>query len=495
MEEKREELKALTARSMKWNVVDRVSTQLLYAVTGIVLANLLSKEDFGLVGVILVFQAFASLFVDSGFSYALIQRKSPTRLDYSTVLWFNLAVACAIYVILFLGAPLIASLFGGDERLVPLSRVMFLSFILNASAIVQTNRLMKKMDVRMVAVSNSLGLFAGAVVGVWLAVAGYGAWAIVWQTITLNATKSLVLWFTSGWLPLMRFSMGSLRSFFSVGSGMMANSFLNTVFQNIYSALIGYRAGLVPLGYYSQADKWSKMGITSVSQVLTSSFLPALSEVQDDPERFRRVSSKMNRFTAYILFPGMGLLAVLATPVFHALFGTKWDASIILFQLLLFRGVFTVLTSLYNNYAIALARTGLVVRMEIVRDVVAFLFLALTYPYIARTAPDDPVWGIRVLLYGQIVASVATWVLMAVKCAPLTGRSAGAFTADNLPYLLMTLVAMGAVYGESLLISSPWLLLIVGGLTGAGVYALLNRMFTPEVQGEVMGYLLRRRRG
>ena len=203
----------------------------------------------------------------------------------------------------------------------------------------------------------------------------------------------------------------------------------------------------------------------------------------------------MNRFTAYILFPGMGLLAVLATPVFHALFGTKWDASIILFQLLLFRGVFTVLTSLYNNYAIALARTGLVVRMEIVRDVVAFLFLALTYPYIARTAPDDPVWGIRVLLYGQIVASVATWVLMAVKCAPLTGRSAGAFTADNLPYLLMTLVAMGAVYGESLLISSPWLLLIVGGLTGAGVYALLNRMFTPEVQGEVMGYLLRRRRG
>ena len=238
MEEKREELKALTARSMKWNVVDRVSTQLLYAVTGIVLANLLSKEDFGLVGVILVFQAFASLFVDSGFSYALIQRKSPTRLDYSTVLWFNLAVACAIYVILFLGAPLIASLFGGDERLVPLSRVMFLSFILNASAIVQTNRLMKKMDVRMVAVSNSLGLFAGAVVGVWLAVAGYGAWAIVWQTITLNATKSLVLWFTSGWLPLMRFSMGSLRSFFSVGSGMMANSFLNTVFQNIYSELI-----------------------------------------------------------------------------------------------------------------------------------------------------------------------------------------------------------------------------------------------------------------
>ena len=221
--------------------------------------------------------------VDSGFSYALIQRKRPTRLDYSTVLWFNMAVATALYAILFLAAPLIADCFKGDQRLVPLSRVMFLSFILNASAIVQTNRLMKCMDVRMVAASNSIGLLAGAVVGIWLAFAGYGAWAIVWQTLTLNGVKSLVLWLTSRWRPLWRFSWASLRSFFKVGSGMMASSFLNVLFQNIYSFFIGNRAGLAPLGYYTQADKWSKMGITSISQVLTSSFLPALAEVQDDP--------------------------------------------------------------------------------------------------------------------------------------------------------------------------------------------------------------------
>lgn len=151
--------------------------------------------------------------VDSGFSYALIQRKRPTRLDYSTVLWFNMAVATALYAILFLAAPLIADCFKGDQRLVPLSRVMFLSFILNASAIVQTNRLMKCMDVRMVAASNSIGLLAGAVVGIWLAFAGYGAWAIVWQTLTLNGVKSLVLWLTSRWRPLWRFSWASLRSF------------------------------------------------------------------------------------------------------------------------------------------------------------------------------------------------------------------------------------------------------------------------------------------
>ena len=141
-------LKQRTAGSLKWNIIDRLSQQVLYAVTGIVLANLLSHDDFGLVGAVLVFQAFAALLVDSGFSYALIQRKEPSHSDYSTVLWFNLAVAIVLYIILYAAAPLIADCFDGDQRLIPLSRVMFLSMILNASAIVQTNRLMKRMDVK-----------------------------------------------------------------------------------------------------------------------------------------------------------------------------------------------------------------------------------------------------------------------------------------------------------------------------------------------------------
>lgn len=483
------ELKALTARSVKWNVIDRVSSQLLYAVTGVVLARLLDQDDFGLVGAMLVFQAFASLFVDSGFSYALIQRKKPTRLDYSTVLWFNLAVACAAYIILFFAAPLIADCFQGDQRLIPMSRVMFLSFILNASAIVQTNRLMKRMDVKMVAVSNSVGLFAGAVVGITFAVGGYGAWAIVWQTITLNGVKSLVLWLTSGWRPLLRFSYPSLRSFFAVGWGMMGTSFLNTLFQNIYSFFVGNRAGLAPLGYYSQADKWSKMGITSISQVLTSSFLPALSEVQDDPERFSRVSTKMNRFTSYLLFPAMGFLALLAEPIFHCLFGEKWDASIILFQLLLVRGVFTVLSSLYNNYAVAVARTKLVMSMEALRDATAFILLAATLPFIANTRPGDPVWGIRLMLYGQLAASALSWAIMAVKIAPLTGRRLLPFLADSLPYLLLTLGIMALAWIERAWIANPWALLLAQGTTALTLYLAANRLLGSAIQREVLSHL------
>lgn len=486
-----QELKARTARSVKWNIIDKVSQQLLYAATGIILARLLSQEDFGLVGAILVFQAFASLFVDSGFSYALIQRKAPTRLDYSTVLWFNIACATAIYLVLFFCAPLIADLFQGDQRLVALSRVMFLSFILNATAIVQTNRLMKQMEVKMVAVSNAIGLAAGGVVGIWLAFAGYGAWAIVWQTLTLNFAKSAVLWATSGWTPLWKFSIASLKSFFRLGSSMMGSSFLNVLFQNIYSFFIGNRVGLIPLGYYTQADKWSKVGVGSMTQILTSSFLPALSEVQDDPTRFASVTSKMNRVTAYLLFPLMGFLIVMAEPIFHCLFGTKWDASIPLFQLLLLRGIFTVLSTLYNNYVVALAKAKLVIAMEIIRDSSALLLLVATLPWIALSKGDDMVYGIKLLLIGQIAASAISWLIMACKSAPLCGRRLGSFLFDCVPYLVETLAIMALLYLEGRWLDNCWGLLGVQLLTGLGCYLAINRWLNSAVQQDVLAYLKR----
>lgn len=283
--------------------------------------------------------------------------------------------------------------------------------------------------------------------------------------------------------------MASLRGFFKVGSGMMASSFLNVLFQNVYAFFIGNRAGLVPLAYYTQADKWSKMGITSISQVLTSSFLPALSHVQDDEERFCRVSGKMNRFTAYILMPAMGFLAVMAQPIFHCLFGEKWDASVVLFQLLLARGVFTVLTSLYNNYLVAKAQTKTVVAMEGLRDGAAMIFLLATLPWIALTKTDDPVWGIKLLLYGQLGASALTWGVMAVKTARVAGRTVWGFVADILPYLAETAVIMGIMWVESLFVANDWMLLGTQAATGLMLYLGFNGVMNSVVQGEVISML------
>jgi len=482
-------LKSRTARTLKWNVIDRLSSQVLYAVTGVVLANLLSSDDFGLVGAVMIFQAFASLFVDSGFSYALIQRKQPSDTDYSTVLWFNLGVATLLYIILYLCAPLIAAIFQHDMRLVPLSRVMFLSFILNASAIVQTNRLMKRMDVKMVAVSNTVGLIFAAVVGIWLALDGYGAWAIVWQTITLSAVKSLVLWVSQRWFPTFVFSWKALRSYFGIGSRMMLTSFLNTIFLNIYGFFIGNRVGMSQLGYYHQSDKWSKMGIMSISQVLTSSFLPALSAVQDDSERFLRACSKMNRFTAYLLFPAMLGLMVMATPLFHMLFETKWDNSIPLFQLLLLRGVFTVLTGLYSNFLLARAHARTIMWMEVLRDSVALLALFITLPWLSDTRPGHPVWGLELLLWGQVLSAAIAWIVTLVYTVHLIGSTVWRFVSDLLPYLCLTLVAVSVISFVPLAFNAPAVVLGVQILIALGIYLGVNSIAGSKIQSDVLGYI------
>lgn len=482
-------LKHKTAHSLKWNVVDRLSTQVLYALTGIVLANLLSQDDFGLVGAVLVFQAFASLLVDSGFSYALLQRQRPTRLDYSSVLWFNMFAAAALYIILYLMAPMIAAWFQNDARIVPLSRVMFLSLIVNASMIVQTNRLMKAMDVRMVAVSNFIGLALGGVAGIWSALAGYGAWAIVWQTLVMAVCKAVVLWTSTRWRPLARFSPASLKSFLGIGSRMMFTSFLNTVFLNIYSFFIGNRVGMASLGYYTQADKWSKMGVTSITQVLTSTFVPALASVQDDSERFRRMASKMSRFTAYLMFPALIGLMVMARPIFHTLFGDKWDASIILFQLLLFRGLFTVAVSLYNNFLLALGHSKTIVRLEVLRDGTALGALALTFPYMAITLPDNPVYGITILLWGQVAASFVTLVFSFYATVKAVGATVWSFASDMLPYFAQTAVIVPFMYAASLLFELAWLKLLVEVLVGALLYFGVNKVLGSRIQQEVFGYL------
>lgn len=480
-------LKLKTARTLKWNTIDRVMSQVIYAVVGVVLANILSKEDFGLVGALLVFQAFGILFVDSGFGSALLQKKEPTRTDFSTVFWFNLAVSIAVYVILFFCAPLIADIFQGDRRLIPLSRVMFLSFILNGLGLVQTTRLMKSMNVRHIAIANTIGLTISGGVGVWLAVTGAGAWALVWQTVTLAAVKSAWLWATGGWKPEMRFSADSLKQIWRVGLSVFSSSTLNTFFLYIYSFVIGAFYNLASLGVYTQADKWSKMGSASISQVLTASFVPLLAKFQDDGENFRRYVSKINRFTGFILFPVMTGVAMIGEPLFHTLFGDKWDAAILLFQILTVRGIFIVLISLYTNYLLSLGYARKLIMVEIVKDGLIFVAIMST------------VWfhSVPLLVWGQLGASALTYMIVLAIASRSTGVRISRMVGDLLPYAGMSLVMATVCWLVKPVSGVPVLQLLLMITAGMAGYILIARVSRCPELTEASGYLFgrfRRRR-
>lgn len=457
------QLKLKTARTLKWNAIDRLASQVLYSVVGIVLANVVSQEDFGLVGALLIFQAFAIIFADSGFGAALLQKKEPTEEDYSTVFWFNLVVSMSVYWILWFASPLIADIFHGDKRLIPLSKAMFLTFVLNALAIVQTNRLMKRMDVKMIAVSNVVAQVAGGGLGIYLALMGYGAWALVWQSVALAGIKTAILWATGKWVPTCWIKLSSLKQIWRIGLSVFSSSMLNTFFLTVYSFVIGAFYSFKSLGVYSQADKWSKMGTASLSQVLTASFVPLLSKFQDNGDDFRRYVKKINRFTAFVLFPVMTGLAVVGAPLFHSFFGNKWDAAIILFQILCVRGVFVVLVSLYGNYILSKGYGKRLFIIEVVKDVSIIVAILVTVFY----------HSVDLLVWGQFWASLLTWMVIVW----FTGRSIGytvvEMVADLVPFLLASLAMCGACMTIGLIEMHPVISLLAEVCAGGATYVAI----------------------
>lgn len=477
-------LKQKTAGTLKWNTVDRLASQVLYGVVGIVLANVVSQEDFGLVGALLVFQAFAIIFADSGFGAALLRQKHSTQEDYSTVFWFNLVVSVVIYFILWFCAPLIADIFQKDQRLIPLSKVMFLTFIFNALAIVQTNRLMKRMDVRMIAVSNIIGQITGGALGIGLALGGWGAWALVWQSVCLAGVKTAILWSTGKWHPTCWIRIGSLKKIWRIGLSVFSSSMLNTLFLTAYSFVIGAFYSLKSLGVYTQADKWSKMGSASLSQIFTASFVPLLAKVQDNMSEFRKYMQRVNRFTAFISFPLLAGLAVVGEPLFHTLFGNKWDSAIPLFQILCVRGILVVLISLFGNYMLALGYGKRLFSIEVIKDVAIAVAILST------------VWfdSVELLVWGQLWASIATFVVVILMVSKATGYSMTDFATDFLMFFGVTLIMCVACWLLSKIMLSPVVSLILQTAGGAVVFIVLMKIRKAPELSEAIRYLLRRQK-
>ena len=468
-------LKSQTIKTVKWSTIDRLSSQVLYAIVGIILANELSKEDFGLVGALTIFQTFAMIFVDSGFGAALLQKKDPDERDYSTVFWFNLIVSGAVYIILFFCAPLIGDIFK-DSRLDLMSKVMFLSFVVNGLGIVQTNRLTKEMNMRPVALTNLVALFVSGGLGIGLALGGFGAWALVWQTLSLAIVKTGLLWIVGRWRPKMSFSRQTFKTIRKVGGSVFSSALLGAVCMQVYNFVVGAFYSLKLLGVYTQADKWSKMGCGSISQILMSSFVPLLSKVQDDKENFVRYMKRINRFTAFIVFPTMLWLTVAGAPIFHFLFGNKWDDAIPLFQILMVRGIFWILTSLYNNFLLAKGKGRAFFTLDLVKNSLLIVAVLAT------------VWfrSLEWLVWGQLVAGLFTWIISVEMTRRSLAIPASDLLYDLLPFFFASfLMCIGCgLLGE--IVDIPVIQLLIEFAGGALIYLGVLRLKDVPELGEAL---------
>ena len=420
-----------------WASFQRFGTMIISFVTNIVLARLLTPDDFGTIGMLLLFLAIANTFVDSGFGSALIQKKDANQTDFSTVFFINLELSVVVYAILFWGAPLVARFYDVDI-LRPLLRAQGLVLILHAFSIIQTAILRKKMDFRKLSICNLVGNIVGSIVGIGAALMDYGVWSLVIRTLVVGLVTSLLLWIISKWKPLLIFSKQSFKELFGFGGFMLLSSLLSTFANNVQTLIIGKMFQQGTLGHYTQARQLRNIASDSISSVITQVLYPDFSNNQNDNNT---LSSRLNFSILTISFLTVAIMAiciVTAKPLILLLYGEKWLDCVPYFQLLCVGGCFVSLQDVNINLIAAKGKSktlflcnlckiivfcllmvagakiggiyGLLISMIIYAFIAFLVFAALSTHYLKSTIWGQ-LWGIVQCLLLASIPLVATYLL------------------------------------------------------------------------------------
>lgn len=333
-----ENLKSKTVSGMIWSALQRFGTMGISFVSNIVLARLLTPDDYGCIGMLAIFITISNTFVDGGFGSALIQKKDVTQKDYSTIFWWNLFLSIVLYCVLYISAPAV-SRFYNMPLLESVLQVQGIILIINALNIVQTNQLRKSINFKKLATIHLVSNIVAAILAIILAYNGWGVWALVAQQIISSSIISIMLLAMNRWMPSLCFSVESFKQLFSFGGFILASNLINTFCNNVQGLLIGKFFSPAMLGYYTQAYKLENIASHSISGVVDQVSYPVLSQVQSDKIAMKNAIYRLISSIAYITFPLMLILIIVAKPLITLLYGIQWLPSIPYFQIICIGGI------------------------------------------------------------------------------------------------------------------------------------------------------------
>lgn len=439
-------LKQKAVTGVVWTTIQRSSSIFVGFVSGIVLARLLSPEDFGLIGMLSIFMLLSSTFIDGGFGSALIQKKRPTQDDYSTVFYWNLGLSIFLYIILFLSAPYIAQ-FYHTPLLSKVLRIQGVILILNALQTVQRNQLNKQFRFKKIAIVLTITSIVSLIITIWMAYDGWGVWSLVVNNIISALLPTVVYWATNKWYPKLVFSIKSFKELFSFGSYMLMLNLVTTVVNNIQGLLIGRLYNPALMGYYSKAQSTEMLASSTISQVVSQVTYPLYAELQDNINYLINAVKKITASIAFITFPLMFLLILLAKPLFIILYSEKWNESIPYFQMLCLAGLAICLQSVNAQTIAAIGKGKAMFNWGNFKQLVGVTFVVVGLF----------VGGIKGMLVGMILKS---WLIYFVN-AYLVSKYVG--------YKLWTqLKDLSPIMGTS--IASFVLAYLCGRFTGLNMY-------------------------
>ena len=373
-------LKKKAVAGMIWTVIQRFSKMGISFISGIILARLLTPYDYGCIGMLAIFMTLSESFIDSGFGSALIQKKRPTQEDYSTIFWWNVALATLMYATLFFSAPAISRFYRIPE-LCEVLRVQGLILFIYALNLVQRNQLHKQLKFRILARVTIFTSIIALIVTIILAYKGFGVWALVVQNLIGGVIPAIVFWGYTKWRPSFLFSLKSFKELFSFGIYMFLTSIINKVNSQLRGLLIGRFYDPTTLGFYSKAGKTEGLASQTISHVISLVTYPLYAEVQDEKERLKNMIKRLTMTISYITFPAMFILILCAKPVFILLYSERWMESIPYFQVLCIAGLAICLLSVNLQTIAAIGKSKVMFNWSIIKFIVSIslLFLGLWF--------------------------------------------------------------------------------------------------------------------
>ena len=382
-----------------WRFAERCGAQLVTFIVSIVLARILAPEDYGQIALITVFTTIMQVFVDSGLGTALIQKKDADDLDFSSVFYFNFAVCLILYAVMLVAAPFIAG-FYNNSSLTPIIRVISLTIVISGVKGIQQSYVSRNMLFKRFFYATLGGTIFSAFLGIGLAYTGFGVWAIVAQQLSNATIDTIILWLTVQWRPQKKFSWERLKRLLSFGWKMLVSSLLDTVYNNIWSLIIGKMYSATELAYYNQGDKFPSVVTNNINASIDSVLLPTMAGAQDDCMRVKTMTRRAIKTSTYIMAPLMMGLAFCADSIVRLVLTAKWLPCVPFLRIFCVTYMFYPIHTANLNAIKAMGRSDLFLKLEIIKKIMGLCILLLTMQY-----------GVKVMAYSLLVSSLLSQII------------------------------------------------------------------------------------
>lgn len=471
-------LKDKTVKGTIWSGIDNVAQMGVTFVVSIILARLLTPDDYGLIGIIAIFTAVCTALINGGFTTALIRKKDATDDDYNTAFIVNLCVSLALYIIIFLCSPLIASFFNREE-LTGLTRISSLGMIIGALAMVQQTRLTKRIDFKSQTKITLVASISSGIIGILLALLGFGVLALVAQQLISQILRTILLWIVNKWIPCLRFSSKSFHELFGFGWKMMMSALLDTVWKELNQFVVGKFYNPATLGQYTRADHFSRLLSSNLSNVIQRVTFPVLSDVQDDKERMVAAYRKIIKVTMFVSAIGMFFLAAISEPLLYCLIGPQWHDAANYLPFICIAGSTYPLHALNLNMLQVLGRSDLFLGLEILKKTIAVapLFIGAFI-------------GIIPMLYANIVVTIIAFFLNSYYSGKILGYSSWMQIKDVTPSFNIAIIIAIFVFFLKYIPISNWIILPLQLFVGAIVFIIICKYRRVDEYEEIRKLIL-----